>query len=142
MRVLHFSQYLKKCSCSKFFGPRSTLRELRRASTRPRQSCHDHGRGDAAVSCGYNDDVSLFDVFCEQVVLTFLFSLSARLPVGVLIFAICIGAVVNVYSHLMYLPYYHQLINQTAVACASVFSWAAFCLVLAYLRDQPEVRTC
>ncbi len=73
-------------------------------------------------------------------VLTFLFSLSARLPVGVLIFAICIGAVVNVYSHLMYLPYYHQFINQVAVACGSIFSWAALCVVLAYLRDKPEVR--
>lgn len=76
-----------------------------------------------------------------QVVLTFLFSLSTRLPTGVLVFAICCAAFVYLYSYLVYLPYYHQFMNQVTVAYASVFTWAAFCLVLAYVRNRPAVRS-
>ncbi len=77
--------------------------------------------------------------FLSQVLLTFVFSLTDRLSASVLIFTICFAAAAYLYSHYIYLPYYNMFVNQIAVACASVFSWAAVCLVVAQMRDRPKV---
>jgi hypothetical protein len=50
----------------------------------------------------------------------------------------CITAAVQLYGHLMYLPYYNDKTNHYHVSFAMVYAWACVCGVMALLRDTPS----
>jgi hypothetical protein len=94
-------------------------------------------RSDSTVACAHGRVSAVTTAIRLVVVLAASFAESMSPTVFITI--VCVANVCELYGYLYYLPFYSQLTNQLRVGCSSVLVWASLCMVMAQVRNKPEV---